>query len=49
MATTGLPGMVQVTEAAYQRLRHDFLFRPRGAFYLPQVGESRTFILVGRR
>ena len=49
MATTGLPGMVQVTEAAYQRLRHDFLFRPRGAFYLPQVGEARTFILVGRR
>jgi adenylate cyclase len=49
MASTGLPGMVQITEAAYQRLRHDFLFRPRGAFYLPQVGEARTFILVGRR
>jgi class 3 adenylate cyclase len=49
MASTGLPGTVQVTEAAYDRLRHDFLFRPRGAFYLPQVGEARTFILAGRR
>jgi class 3 adenylate cyclase len=49
MAQTGLPGTVQVTEAAYQQLRHDFLFRPRGAFYLPQVGEARTFILAGRR
>jgi adenylate cyclase len=49
MALTGLPGTVQVTEAAYDRLRHDFMFRPRGAFYLPQVGEARTFILAGRR
>jgi class 3 adenylate cyclase len=49
MALTGLPGTVQVTEAAYERLRQDFLFRPRGAFYLPQIGEARTFILAGRR
>lgn len=49
MALSGLPGAVQATEAAYERLRHDFVFRPRGAFYLPQVGEARTFILAGRR
>jgi len=49
MALTGLPGAVQATEAAYDRLRHDFVFRPRGAFYLPGVGEARTFILAGRR
>jgi class 3 adenylate cyclase len=49
MALTGLPGAVQATESAYDRLRHDFLFRPRGSFYLPQVGEKRTFILAGRR
>lgn len=49
MAQTGLPGAVQASEAAYERLRSDFLFRPRGAFYLPQVGEARTFILAGRR
>jgi hypothetical protein len=49
MALTGLPGAVQATESAYERLRQDFVFRPRGAFYLPQVGEARTFILAGRR
>jgi hypothetical protein len=40
---------VQVTEAAYERLHQEFLFRPRGSFYLPQVGEARTFILAARR
>jgi class 3 adenylate cyclase len=49
MALSALPGTVQVTEAAYERLRQEFLFRPRGSFYLPQVGEARTFILAARR
>jgi class 3 adenylate cyclase len=48
MAATALPGTVQVTEAAYDRLRHDYLFRPRGAFYVPRVGEARTLVLAGR-
>jgi class 3 adenylate cyclase len=48
MATTALPGTVQVTEAAYEKLRHDFLFRPRGSFYLPRIGQARTFVLAGR-
>ncbi|HXQ53883.1 MAG TPA: adenylate/guanylate cyclase domain-containing protein [Stellaceae bacterium] len=48
MAASALPGTVQATEAAYRRLRHDFLFRQRGSFYLPQVGEARTFVLAGR-
>jgi adenylate cyclase len=48
MAASALPGTVQATEAAYQRLRQDFLFRPRGSFYLPRVGEARTFVLAGR-
>lgn len=42
-------GTIQVTEAAYERLRHAFLFRPRGVFYVPRAGTSRTFILAGRR
>jgi len=42
-------GTIQVTEAAYERLRHTFLFRPRGVFYVPRAGTSRTFILAGRR
>jgi GAF domain-containing protein len=48
MAASAVPGTVQVTEAAYQRLRHHFLFRPRGRFYMPRVGESRTYVLATR-
>ncbi|CAI3923459.1 cache domain-containing protein [Commensalibacter communis] len=47
MATDG--GAVQVTQSAYMALRNDFLFRPRGTFYIPKVGISHTFILAGRR
>jgi class 3 adenylate cyclase len=48
MAASALPGTVQATEAAYRRLRQDFLFRPRGSFYLPNVGSAQTFVLAGR-
>jgi adenylate cyclase len=48
MASTALPGTIQVTAAAYERLSHDFLFRQRGSFYLPRLGESRTYIMAGR-
>lgn len=48
MAAASFPGAIQVSEAAYQRLRHSFLFRPRGTFYLPLVGRAQTFVLAGR-
>ncbi|HTO81429.1 MAG TPA: cache domain-containing protein [Methylomirabilota bacterium] len=48
MAASAPAGAVQATEAAYDRLRQDFVFRPRGSFYLPRVGEARTFVLAGR-
>jgi adenylate cyclase len=48
MAASALPGSVQATEAAYRQQRQDFLFRPRGSFYLPHVGDARTFVLAGR-
>ena len=48
MASSALPSTVQVTEATYRRLRRDFIFRPRGRFYLPRVGEAQTFILASR-
>ena len=48
MAASAMPGTVQATEAAYERLRQGFLFRPRGSFYMPHVGEARTFVLAGR-
>ncbi len=41
-------GSIQVSEAAYGRLRQQFLFRPRGSFYLPRVGAARTFVLASR-
>lgn len=47
MATDG--GAVQVTQSAYNDLKNDFLFRPRGTFFIPKVGISHTFILAGRR
>jgi adenylate cyclase len=43
------PGTIQVSERAYERLRRGFLFRPRGAFFMPEVGATRTFLLAGRR
>jgi adenylate cyclase len=48
MAASALPGTVQATEAAYHKLRQNFLFRPRGRFYLPRAGEARTFVLASR-
>jgi len=48
MAASAPVGTVQATEAAYRQLRRDFLFRPRGSFYLPNVGATRTFVLAGR-
>ncbi len=42
-------GSIQVSEPAYEQLRQQFLFRPRGVFYLPRIGTARTFILAGRR
>jgi class 3 adenylate cyclase len=48
MAATAMPGTVQATEAIYARLRHGFLLRPRGAFWVPRAGERRTFVLAGQ-
>jgi len=48
MAITAMPGTVQATEAIYARLRHGFLLRPRGSFWVPRAGERRTFVLAGQ-
>ena len=42
-------GSIQVSEAAYTQLRQQFLFRARGMFYVPRIGNARIFILAGRR
>lgn len=48
MAETAPEAGIQVTEAAYRRLNTRYLLRPRGSFYLPAIGASRTFVLGGR-
>jgi adenylate cyclase len=48
MAAASLPGTIQTSEASFQRLRQNFLFRPRGSFYLPTVGRAQTFVLAGQ-
>jgi adenylate cyclase len=47
--TSAGPGSIQVDETAYYRLRADFLFRPRGDFYLPRRGPVQTFVLGSRQ
>lgn len=48
MARSAASGAIQASAGAYLRLRQDFLFRPRGSFYLPGLGQSRTFVLAGQ-
>jgi len=48
MAHTAPPGGIQASEPAYSGLRLDFLFRPRGSFYQPGVGDARTYVLAGQ-
>jgi len=48
MAKTGIPGAIQVSETTYRRLRSSYLFQARGRFFLPNIGETSTYILTGR-
>jgi class 3 adenylate cyclase len=48
MAKTGIPGGIQVSEKAYYHLRSAYLFKPRGRFYLPGVGEVASYLLTGK-
>jgi class 3 adenylate cyclase len=48
MADNGVAGAIQVSETAYRGLRQDYLFRVRGNFYLPNIGEISTYLLTGR-
>jgi adenylate cyclase len=48
MASSAPAGSVQVTEAVQARLGSSFVFRPRGRFWVPGVGEKATFLLTGQ-
>jgi class 3 adenylate cyclase len=48
MAQSAPSGAIQASSAAYAQLHHDFLFRPRGNFYQPRLGEMRCYVLAGQ-
>jgi hypothetical protein len=49
MESHGVPGRVQVTESAYQRLKDAFEFEPRGVVDVRGKGPMMTYLLVGRK
>jgi adenylate cyclase len=48
MAQSAPMGAIQVTASAYRHLVGEFLFRPRGGFYMHPEGETATYLLAGR-
>ncbi|HEY9647949.1 MAG TPA: adenylate/guanylate cyclase domain-containing protein [Chroococcidiopsis sp.] len=49
METQGEPKRIQVTEAVYQRLQHQFIFEQRGVIDVKGKGEMLTYWLVGQQ
>lgn len=49
METSSFPGGIQVTQSTYNLLKDDYLFEPRGEFYVKGQGEVATYMLTGRR
>ena len=48
LAGTAARRTIAASETAYELLSDGFLFRPRGSYFLPETGNMRTFVLVGR-
>jgi adenylate cyclase len=48
LADTAARRTIVASETAYEMLSDHFLFRPRGSYFLPETGNMRTFVLVGR-
>ena len=48
MAESGATGEIHVSESTYRMLQSEYLFKVRGHFYLPKVGELSTYMLTGR-
>ncbi|HMI81252.1 MAG TPA: adenylate/guanylate cyclase domain-containing protein [Solirubrobacterales bacterium] len=49
MESHGLPGAIQVTERAYERLRGRYELRRRGTIEVKGKGPMTTYLLLGRR
>jgi class 3 adenylate cyclase len=48
LAGTTARRTIAASETAYEILADRFLFRPRGTYFLPETGDMRTFVMVGR-
>lgn len=48
LAATASRRSIASSEAAYEVLSGEFLFRSRGSYFLPETGTMRTFVMVGR-
>ena len=49
MESSGVPGLVHVSESTYEALKGDFDLEERGITQVKGVGEVRTYFLKGRR
>jgi adenylate cyclase len=47
MESHALPGTIQVTERAYERLRHRYAFHPRGIVDVKGKGPMPCYLLIG--
>jgi class 3 adenylate cyclase len=48
LAGSAPAGAIQVSEAVFALLNRGFLFRPRGRFHRPGIGETNLYVLAGR-
>lgn len=49
MESHGIAGCIQVTQAAYEKLQHGYLFQERGTLEIKGKGEMNTYLLMGRK
>lgn len=49
MESQGITGKIQVTAAAYERLKHRFVLEERGTIEIKGKGMMKTYLLLGRR
>jgi adenylate cyclase len=48
LAATTTRHTIAVSETAYELLASHFLLRPRGTYFMPETGNMRTFVMIGR-
>jgi adenylate cyclase len=49
MESHSTPGRIQVTASTFERLRHAYLFEPRGTINVKGKGDMPTYFLLGRK